>query len=458
MTSEHNYNIILHIYREVNELTREKLNQLKEKLKVILDEVGHVKEIKQEIGKEFISRNLSAYRAMNVFMGIESLDTLNNTEEDARFLFIFSVGINKAIGEPKINIKEYFTNLEYSKWINYREEDEPENVFPLVFDDAIQLADNIWQTKITAQELYKLDKNNVFVYNFLTQRHPRVTSAGVQIDFDKRKSLEIKKRMLNGDQFPDHVKINILHNFQEQIHYDDRRHTLTIGENSIINTFDGHHRKVANSLAIGENPELDFTWGLIITNMSESEARDYMLQINKQKPIRYEQIKAWDMDRKENLVVSVIADDKISRLNRVMVEQKAEVKNNKGLTTKNIIAEAIKENYEIDDTTDIRSLGNWIIEFTDALMGLYPEAFITDPYTVRENSMINDENIFYGYIALSAKLYNNPEWKMLLKNKMESIDFDKTNPLWRHIGLVRKKNANKALRNKLYELFTEGVS
>ncbi len=69
-------------------------------------------------------------------------------------------------------------------------------------------------------------------------------------------------------------------------------------------------------MAIAENPDINFTWGLIITNMSESEARDYMLQINKQKPIRYEQIKTWDTDRKENLVVKVIVGDKISRLDK----------------------------------------------------------------------------------------------------------------------------------------------
>lgn len=440
-------------------MTKEKLNQLKETLKFVLNEVAHVKEIKQEIGEEFIARNLSAYRAMNVFMGIESLDTLTNSEDDARFLFIFTVGLNRAIGEPEfeVDVDEYFTKLEYNKWINYREEEEPENIFPIVFENTIQLTDNIWQTKISAQRLEELDRNNVFVYNFLTQRHPKITSAGVQIDFDKKKAFEIKERMLEGKQFPDHIKINILHNFQEQIHYDDKKHILTIGENSIINTFDGHHRKVANSLAIEEVAELDFTWGLVITNMSESEARDYMLQINKQKPIKYEQIKAWDMDRIENLVVSVIADDKISKLNKVMVEQRAEIRNNKGLTTKNIIAEAISENYQLDDTTDIRALGNWIVEFTDNLMSLYPEAFITDPYTIKESSVINDENIFYGYIALSAKLQNNPEWKGMLKEKMGTIDFTRNNPLWKQMGLVRKKHANKALRNKLYELFTKGV-
>lgn len=436
---------------------------LKERIKDVLNEVAHIKEIKQEVGKEFMSRNLPTRRAMNVFMGIESLDTLSNIEEDARFLYIFTFALNKVVNsELRIDVKKYFTLLELNKWKDYREEEEPEEIFPLVFENTIQLASNIWQTTITAQRLEKLDKYNVFVYNFLTQRHPKITSAGIQIDFDKKKAFEIKERMLAGKQFPDHIKFNILYDLQHhpQIYYDEKKQMLTIGKDSVVSTFDGHHRKVANSLAVAEarekGIELDFTWGCIITNMSESEARDYMLQINRQKPIKTEQIKAWDMERKENLVVSVIANDKISRLNKVMVEQRMAVKNEMGLTTRNIIAEAIRENYELDEATDIRSLGNWIVEFTDYLMNLYSEAFITNPYDVKDKSVINDENIFYGYIALSAKLQNDPDWKEKLENKMKAIDFDRNNPLWRQIGLFRK-NANKTLRTKLYNLFTEGV-
>ena len=438
-------------------MLQSKLNQLKERLTKIFNDHGHNKEIKKEIGKEFISRNLSAYRASNVFMGIESLDTMTTSEDDARFLFIFSYALSKAIPEVELDVSYYFTKLEYNKWINYRKEDEPEEIFPITFKNVVQIADNIWQTTISAQKLEKLDRHNVFIYNFMTQRQPKITSAGVQIDFDKHKALEIKERMLEAKQFPDHIMINILNTFQEQIHFDERKNVLVVGENSILNTFDGHHRKVANSLAIAENPDINFTWGLIITNMSESEARDYMLQINKQKPIRYEQIKTWDTDRKENLVVKVIVDDKISRLGKVMVEQRSEVKNNRGLVTNNVIAEAIAENYVIDETTDIRALGEWIVEFTDALMGMYPNAFIANPYEVKEKSIINDENIFYGYIAMSAELQKESDWQEKLKEKMETIDFDKDNPLWSNMGLIRKRgSANKTLKNKLYKMFREG--
>lgn len=438
-----------------------KKEKLINEINKILKEVEHNNNVKQEIGKEFISRNLSAHRAMNVFMGIEDLRVLSDSDDDIRFLFIFTFALKKALQEKMninldIDLKNYFTQVEYREWINYKEEKPSDNIYPIVFENVQQIAEGIWQTTMTAKELAQLDSDNVILYNFKTQRNPKVTAAGIKIDYDKNKTLEIKNRLLNGEQYPDHIKLNILKNFNEKIKYNPKTQTLTVYE-GIINIFDGFHRKVANSLAIEENPELDFIWPIIITNLTENAAKDYMVQIDKQKPIKREQIKAWDLNKKENLIVSVIVDDKISKLNKVMKEQYSEIKYNKGLVTKNIIAEAIAENYELDDLTDIRELGNWIIEFTDYIFGLYPDAFITNPYEVKNTSVINHKNIFYGYIALSAKLQYNTKWKEIAKKVMKKIDFSIDNPLWKEIGLLTNREANKSLRNKIYDIFTREV-
>ena len=436
-------------------MIKEKQLLLKEKIKNIISEIGHDHNIKQEIGKWFLERNLSVYRASNVFMGNESLDTIGDSESDVMFLFLFSIALNNAVNDEtdfKIDVKDYFTNVEYNQFINYKGEEEVEDIYPIVLEDFQQIADRIWQGKFTAQQLAKFDADNLLLYNFKTQRSPKITVSGVKIDFDKTKTIEIKNRILNGEQYPDHIKLNILNNFQEKIYYDPKKQILTIGEGSVINIFDGFHRKVANSLAVEENPDINFTWGIIITNLSETAAKDYMVQIDKQKPIKREQIKAWDLNKKENLVVSVITDDKISKLAKVMKEQESELKLNKGLVTKNIIAEAIAENYILDDTTDIRGLGSWIVEFTDYLFSLYPESFIINPYKTKEISMINHKYMFYGYIALSADLKNNIQWKEILKERINKIDFDKNNPLWQEIG-IDSRITNKTLRKKLYNIF-----
>jgi hypothetical protein len=437
-------------------MLKEQKNKLTEKVTKIIKEIGHMSDIKKEVGQEFKARNLSTFRAMSVWMNPDYLFTLTDSNEDIQFLFLFSLALSKAMKNNKIDIeldvKSYFTPLEYNKWKEYKEDSQQDNIYPIIFENAQQISDKIWQTTLTAQQLSELSAQNIILYNFKTQRSPKVTVSGIKIDYDKQKTIEIKNRLLAGEQFPDHIKLNILNNYQEKIHYNPKTQTLTIGEGSIVNIFDGYHRKVANSLAIEENPDLDFTWPVIITNLTENAAKDYMVQIDKQKPIKKEQIKSWDLGKKENLVVSVIADDKISKLNKVMKEQYSEVKLKKGLVTKNIIAEAISENYRLNDTTDIRGLGKWIVEFTDYLFSLYPREFITDPYSIQEESVINHKNMFYGFIALST--YQEPDWKQKTKNKMESIDFNIDNPIWKEIGLFTNK-PNKSVRNKIYKLFEE---
>lgn len=433
---------------------KEQNNKLKDRVSKIIKEISYNNNIKQDIGREFISRNLQAYRAVTIFTNPDYLNILTDSDDDIRFLYIFSLALSKALKKNNIdmelNYQNYFTELENNTWKEYREESKENNVFPIVFENALQISDRIWQTTLTAHELDRLSTANIILYNFKTQRSPKITISGVSIDYDKQKTIEIKNRLLSGEQFPDHIKLNILNNFQEKIYYDPKTKTLTIGEGSIINIFDGYHRKVANALALEDNPDFEFTWPVIITNLTENQAKDYMVQIDKQKPIKKQQIKSWDLSKIENLVVGVIADDRISKLSKVMKEQNSEVKLQKGLVTKNIIAEAIAENYKLDNTTDIRGLGQWIVEFTDYLFSLYPEEFITDPYKFKDSSVLNHRNMFYGYIALSK--YQKSDWRNKVKEKIESIDFNINNPVWKEIGLFANR-INKTRRNKLYKLF-----
>ena len=434
-------------------MLKESQEKIKSEIVKIIKEIGHISTVKNQIGEEFIRRNLPIHRIMNMWVDPNNIHTLSDSDEDIRFLFLFAFALDEAIRaheeiELVLDPKKYFTQVEYNQWIEYKEDVEQDKIYPIQFKGMQQLADRVWQGTLTAQQLAELDADNLLMYNFKTQRNPKITVAGVKIDFDKAKSLEIKNKMLSGEQYPDHIKLNVLNNFEEKIYYNPKNKILTIEEGSSVNIFDGYHRKVSNSLAVEENPDIDFTWGVIITNLSETAAKDYMVQIDKQKPIKREQIKSWDLNKKENLVVSVIIDDKISKLNKVMKEQESEIKMGKGLVTKNIIAQAIAENYELGENTDIRALGNWIVEFTDYLFSNY---YID---TAQENSLIMHKNMFYGYIALSAAIWRDENWKDITKAKMDSVDFNVENPMWREMGI--KTKANKAIRSKIYKYFTKG--
>ena len=443
-------------------MLKEQQNKLKEKLNRIIKEVGHMNSIKQDIGKEFISRNMFAHRAIILFTNPDYLYTLTDSEDDIRFLFLFSISLNNALKDKEIDIKldiqEYFTQLEYNNWIGYKEESEPVEDYPIIFEDAQPVGERMWQTTMTSQRFEQLNRSNKLYYNFRNQRNPKVTVSGIGIDIDKTKPLKIKNRILEGKQFPDHIKFNILRNYEEEMYYDAKTRRLIINK-GFINLSDGQHRKIANSLLIEESPDNNFVWGLVITNYTENETKDFILQINEQKPFRKEQKEEMDLNKKQNNIVDFIMDDRFSKFSKVIKLQESEVRFKKGLVTKNIIAEAIVDNYQLDDTIDIKELGKWIVEFMDYLFSLYTFEFIIDPYSIQDKSVINSKHIFYGYIALSEKLKNNSDWKQLTVNKMKSIDFSIGNELWREIGILFNKTnkINKSVKNKIYKLFREEV-
>ena len=173
-----------------------KEKEIKQKLNEIIRQIGNTRDIRQAVGRQFILRNLSGLRALAVLAGNLDLNTLSGSDGDIRFLFIFSDALNKALGENVIKLEDYFTKPEIKKWANYKEFKLQESIYPIVFKDVARIGDKIWQTVLTAQELHKLDTNNLLIYNLKTQRNPKITVAGVQINLDKKKINEIKERML----------------------------------------------------------------------------------------------------------------------------------------------------------------------------------------------------------------------------------------------------------------------
>ena len=442
-------------------MLKEKQIQLKDKINKVIEEFGHMSDIKKSIGNEFLSRNLPIHRPIATITTPNYLNTLSDSDEDIKFLFIFSVALNNALKGKEIDVtldvKDYFTQLEYRQWIGYKEEDEPEIEYTVVFEDVQQISERMWQTTMTSQRFVELDKNNRLIYNFLNQRSPIITVHGIKIDIDKKSPIDISKRMLEGKQFPDPIKFNVLRNFEEkELIHDAKNRRLTI--KGIINLSDGQHRKIATILTLEKEPEFVYTWPLLITHYTEDEAGEFIRQINLQRKFKTEQAKGMDANKKENVIVDFIINDKFSRFSKVIKLQKDEIIKLKkgGLVTKNIIADTIMDNYKLDDATDIKELGVWIIDFMDYLMSLYKNEFILDPYSIQDVSVINHMNMFYGYIALSAELQGNPNWKQLLENKMKSIDFSKENPIWKEIGIFSNK-LNKSIKNKIYKYFKGGV-
>lgn len=441
-------------------MLKDKEQQLKLKLKNIIHEFGYDNTTKQGVMNEFKSRNLDSLRSAWVFSENLDLETLSDIEDDVRFLFIFSLALNKALKEKNIELlndyKSYFTSVEINNWENYSEEKESDDIYPLIFKNTTEIFPGYYQTSATAQYVEKLNKANLLIYNANAQRGMKVTKKKIGISIDPKKVEEIEDRILEGEQFPDDLKFNILKNGEEKFNYNPKTKILTIFEGSILNILDGAHRNAANALALSKNPDLQFIWPIKISNFTEIKAHNFMVQIDRQTPIPKDVISIKDYSKNENLVLDKIMDSH-GDLANVTKDTDAFVKSDRGLVSKPILAEAIKDNYDdqLDSAMNRDNVANWIVEFTNYLMGVYADEFIVSPYEVKQTSYINNLNMFYGYIALSFVLQNNKDWKELLRQKIDSIDFSIDNPMWRDLGIIKENKIGKPTKNKLYKLFME---
>jgi len=452
-------------------MLKEKNVELIKNLNPLIKKYSRNDKVRKIIVDEFTSRNMRASNAINILNEKLELNTLDvDTGKDLILLFVFSQGMynamifkenpeGEALGEVNeglsIILKDYFTELEIQNLEEYKLEKVVDGKKRYVFSNMIKVAEGHWRGIISAKYLAEIDAGNDIIYNFATQRDPHIDIFGLKrIKLDKTKCQIIKERLLMGQQFSDEIRLNVLHDEEDEISYNEKTGELIIISGA-INIFDGYHRKTANNLAIAENPNLDFNWGLAITNFSEKKAQDFMVQIDKQKPIKQEHTKAMDTTSLGNLVVDALKDDNTEFATKIK-NSDAELKFN-GLTKKSILALAIEENYSnvLVDRTKIRPIAKHIGNVMDHIIGLNANEFIKNPEKTKKDSYINHKNMFLGYIALSQKLFGVRDWEDKIEQVLSKVDFSKTNKYWKDDIGFTDEDMKKVSRNHLYNFFRD---
>jgi hypothetical protein len=250
--------------------------------------------------------------------------------------------------------------------------------------------------------------------------------------------------------------VNILHDGTDEIVYNEKTEDLTI-ISGVKNLVDGQHRKIANSLAIEKQPNLDFNWMLVIINYSEIKAKKYMVEINKQQKMKVEHIKNLDDSTLGNNIVDAIKDISVSEFATKIKDSDDELKHG-GLTKKSILSIAIEEVYkkELTNRLQVRNIAKHIANVMDFIMGLYVNEFIVNVEETKKSSFINNKNIFAGYIALSEKVYNDNNWENKIEEALSKVDFSKNNEFWNSIKLS-DSDISKSTRKNLYDYFSDLV-
>jgi len=453
-------------------MLKDEADQLILKLNVLIKKYAGNDKIRNIIMDEFNRRNMKASIAVSILTERKLLSTLDiSRSNELILLFVFTSGMFKALTYKDANDKQ--TLGEMNEWNNVTPEDyftpiEIENLSdykltkiqgdkeePVVFSKMIQIANGFYLGGITSKYFAKLDAGNEWVYNFKTQRDPVFDVYGNKnINLSKTKAKEIAEGLLSGEQFPDAIVVNVLKDGSDEISFNEKTGDLTIfsGTKNIV---DGQHRKVGNSIAIDQNPDLDFTFVFIVTNYSEIKAQKQMVQINKQKPMKQEHVKSLDASKLGNVVVDSIRDIDTSEFAQSIKESDAEL-NFGGLVKKSLLAISIEETFgdQLTNRLQAKPIAKHIANVIDYIMALNVEEFIIHPEETKKISYINHKNMFAGYVALAQKLYGLKEedWQDRVEQTLSKINFSVENSDWKDNGYL-ENDMKKSVRNKLYKIF-----
>lgn len=451
----------------------EKSVELIRNLDPLIKKYSSNSKVRNIIVEEFYKRNMNSGVGITILTGKRSLSTLNiDKGGDKVLLFVFTVAMYNALnfkeddddsilGEINealsITPSNYFNPIEIEDMKDFKEEKKSVVKKQYVFHNMIQVAPGYWKGIISNKYLAEIDSQNDIIYNFKNQRDPHIDVYGMKrIQLDKTKIEKITNRLLDGTQFSDDIKLNLLQDDEDEIYYNEKTGDLTIISGN-INIFDGYHRKTAGVEAQEINPELSFNWGLVITNFSEKKTQDFMTQINEQKPMKQEHIKNLDSSKMGNIVVDAIRDIPTSEFGENIKESDAEL-NFGGFAKKSLLAVSIEEIYKdkLTNKLQTKSIAKHISEVMDYIIGLYSEDFIEHPEVTQKVSYINHRNMFAGYIALSEKLYGVTDWEEIVEEVLKQIDFSVTNSYWKDIGLL-ENDMKKSTRSNLYKFFQKLV-
>lgn len=382
---------------------------------------------------------------------------INNPEElnnlDIRELMLFAEQIFLKTGDMSISPESFFTPAEIKESRQYSAAVFKEDLIDLPYTlyNVLQLSNEEYVCILEAKELNKLMKSNLLYYNLDIQREAKVIKKKDKVivspTINMKSVKEITQNLLDGKQFSSELKLNCdirTSDSGDELIYDAKNMTLTITSGTRISILDGAHRlkAIENAFAITDNINQKFT--ISITNFNVRQCQLMQSQIAKANRFSVQRIKELEQSRFSDIVVKQLKDEsdlKISQSNRVSGDY---------LVSYNIAADTIDEEFDIRNRAEAADVGDYLVNYFNFLL-----ADVLDNIDETRKTTIRLENsMFVGYIVLARKMMENDLKPKEIRKILKQIDFSRSNPLWRELGILTEKGtftetnkSRKAIRN-----------
>ncbi|MFO1442908.1 hypothetical protein KDN24_06720 [Bacillus sp. Bva_UNVM-123] len=415
---------------EENLINAMQSSQLKTKKKTVND-------IKNEFRK---------YKIINTQEWINDPET-HVPKLDTRGLFLLTEQVFLKTGIMNINPENYFTDQEMKKsrqYIGTYDLDDQID-FPLTLENFTRLTHNRYAGTISANLLAKLSASMKLHYNFNIQRESVKRKVRGEVITEAKlvmqNVIEIKDHLKNGTLEPTQIVLNAAIGTadygENEIIYDSETRRLTITRGTILDIVDGYHRAKGTEMAYHEQGELDFTFTLLILNDTDEGARRYQGQLAQATPIAKERAEELLGSRQADAVMQEFLPK--SDLRDRVSDSRHVRKIDNELVAYKLLAETIEsqfKHFQLDKMINVYKVAKFLTKTFNYLLGAFEDEFTNKYHEFREKSLINNQNMFIGYIVLARRLMEKNADPSEILEIVENIDFSKQNKLWQEIGVI----------------------
>lgn len=367
--------------------------------------------------------------------------------EDDQLLFLFTEQVYLTTSFVDIQPEKYFTTYEIKQIkTSYRQGKRESIDFPYTFKNAIKIEEDHIMCRAMISEIINLFDSGLIHYNPETQREAkreidRTTGTIITVPKANPKRVnDIRDEFLSGQLISSTMTLNarlLSSDDGEEIIFNEKDRTLTVTKGTLLDIIDGYHRLLGTRKALSIDPELDMAFSIRILNYDKPRAEAYFAQMNKFEPVSESRIieASPSTNQYSDLIARMIGGSgelrgKVAPTDRINHEYMPLL-----ITFKNL-SKSIEKVFEISDRVEAVKIANYLTSFFNELIISNPEPFITNIVEVRKVSMINRQIMFYGWMTLAKKFYEDNIELSRLQSIVSTIDFDIENPIWKKFGIT----------------------
>jgi len=262
------------------------------------------------------------------------------------------------------------------------------------------------------------------------------------VAYNDSKAREIGKAIASGEYHPkDDISIHLISDGEEDYIFDGENLVIKSGNLALL---DGQHREAGIEYALLEDIDINMSQSIYFTVGSVEMAQSIIAQHEKQTPIKKELVESYTNSDGKFIFTRFSTNPDISKYYK-FADNYETVKKGFAMATSGDMIRTINKYYgkkmKLKERNDV---SKWLIEFFTELVYIYEDDLL-DFKNVRKIKWNMKGYAFSLYIYISKYLYKRENWKEVLFDILNKIDF--TNEPEGSKYNVKLRNAIKIVQN-----------